>query len=56
MRPGAITTPKQERFLKSLKTSSDVRRFANLPRIDKGGNGTGKATCIRSLLGRCGSY
>jgi len=53
MRPGAITSSKQERFLKSLKTSDDLRRFANLPMAGDGGNTMSRVTSLRSLLGRC---
>jgi len=36
MRPGAITTRRQEAFLKSFKGAADVRRFAKLPLPDGG--------------------
>merc|ERR1712242_160063 len=64
MRPGAITCPKQERFLKSLKTADDVRRFANLPMADSddcrlsrmNSKGlAGSVGLVRSLFGRCSS-
>lgn len=55
MRPGAITTRRQEIFLTSFKGSADVRRFAKLPLPDGGSTSAfqKRVTLSTGSIGRC---
>jgi len=55
MRPGAITTRRQEAFLKSFKGAADVRRFAKLPLPDGGSVSAfrKRVTLSTGSIGRC---